>query len=103
MVDHKACDHFPGAQVRQRAKGRTPDAVGFLGYMHELCNFSNGKRTLAEIHRAMGHELTPVAIRDLVRIGQRSGRAGLYDSCQVNECSESKDERIHSRAGTESH
>jgi hypothetical protein len=42
--------------------------LGFIGYMHELCNFSNGKRTLGEIHRAMGHELAPVPLEALYEL-----------------------------------
>jgi hypothetical protein len=39
--------------------------LGFLGYLYEVCNFSNGQRTLAEIQRALGHELWPLPIEVL--------------------------------------
>jgi hypothetical protein len=46
-------------------KGGHLSQLGFLGYLYELCNFSNGERTLAEIHRALGHELPPVPLEAL--------------------------------------
>jgi len=68
MVDHKRATIFLAPKYDTGLKGGHLTQLGFIGYMHELCNFSNGKRTLAEIHRAMGHELTPVAIETLYEL-----------------------------------
>ena len=38
------------------AGGHLPQ-LGFLGYLYEVCNLSNGQRTLGAIRRALGHEL----------------------------------------------
>jgi hypothetical protein len=32
----------------------------FIGYLYEVCNLSNGERTVAEIRRVLGHELALV-------------------------------------------
>ncbi len=32
--------------------------LGFLGYLYEVCNLSDGRRKLSEIHRMLGHELS---------------------------------------------
>lgn len=48
-----------------RMEGGHLAQLGFLGYMYEICNFSNGERTLAEIQRALGHELWPLPIETI--------------------------------------
>lgn len=45
-----------GPKFEDFAEGHLPQ-LGFLGYLYELCNLSNGQRTLAEIRRVLGHEL----------------------------------------------
>src|SRR5262245_56885458 len=37
----------------------------FLGYMHELCNFADGRHTVAQIQRALGHELWPLPLEEI--------------------------------------
>lgn len=46
-----------------------------IGYLYEVCNLSNGERTVAEIRRILGHELTLVdleivaeMVRDMERL-----------------------------------
>ena len=39
-----------------------------IGYLYEVCNFSDGNRTLGEIQRALGHELWPVDIEILAEM-----------------------------------
>lgn len=50
--------------------------LSFLGYMNEICNFSEGRHTLAQIRRALAHELGPLSLemvcemaRDLETLG----------------------------------
>lgn len=68
MVDHKRVTIYLAPKYDGGMKGGHLSQLGFLGYMHELVNFSNGERTLTEIHRAMGHELTPVSIETLYEL-----------------------------------
>lgn len=68
MVDHKRVTIYLAPKYDGGLRGGHLGQLGFIGYMHELCNFSNGERTLAEIHRAMGHELTPVSIETLYEL-----------------------------------
>ena len=43
--------------------------LGFLGYMYEICNFSQGgERTVREIARAISHELAPIKIEHVYQI-----------------------------------
>ncbi len=68
MVDHKRVTIYIAPKYETGMKGGHLTQLGFLGYMHELVNYSNGERTLGEIHRAMGHELTPVALETLYEL-----------------------------------
>ncbi|HZQ09137.1 MAG TPA: hypothetical protein VFD70_21345 [Anaerolineae bacterium] len=68
MVDHKRVTIYLAPKYDSGMKGGHLSQLGFIGYMHELCNFSNGERTLAEIQRAMGHELTPLSIETLYEL-----------------------------------
>ena len=56
MVDHKRVTIYLAPKYDGGMKGGHLSQSAFLGYMHELVNFSNGERALAEIHRAMGHD-----------------------------------------------
>ncbi len=68
MVDHKRVTIYLAPKYDSEIEGGHLSQLGFIGYMHELCNFSNGERTLAEIQRAMGHELTPLSIETLYEL-----------------------------------
>lgn len=53
----------------------TRDRHGLIGYLYEVCNLSDGTRTLAEIQRILGHELWPLdmhilgeMVRDMERL-----------------------------------
>lgn len=50
----------PGAMARR----------GFLGPMYEVCNLSNGERTIAEIVRIIRHEVGPIGIEMVVEIAR---------------------------------
>ena len=39
-----------------------------IGYLYEVCNLCNGKRTLVDIRRILGHELGPMDIEILVEM-----------------------------------
>lgn len=68
MVDHKRVTIYLAPKYDSGMRGGHLSQLGFIGYMHELCNFSDGERTLAEIQRAMGHELTPLPIETLYEL-----------------------------------
>jgi len=68
MVDHKRVTIYLAPKYDSGLKGGHLSQLGFIGYMHELCNFSNGERTLAEIQRAMGHELAPLSLETLYEL-----------------------------------
>lgn len=68
MVDHKRVTIYLAPKYDSDIAGGHLSQLGFIGYMHELCNFSNGERTLAEIQRAMGHELTPLPLETLYEL-----------------------------------
>lgn len=61
-MKHKGMFHMKdvtvaiGHKYENFAGGHLPQ-LGFLGYLYELCNLSNGQRTLTEIRRILGHEL----------------------------------------------
>jgi hypothetical protein len=48
----------------------------WLGYLYELFNFSNGRRTLAEIARALSHEVGPIDVNVLARMSRDLERMG---------------------------
>src|SRR5260370_18853195 len=49
---------FPGSQFARR---------GYLGYMYEVCNLSNGQRSVADIARTLGHEVAPIDVDVVAR------------------------------------
>jgi len=48
----------------------------WLGYLYELFNFSNGRRTLGEIARALSHEVGPIDVNVLARMSRDLERMG---------------------------
>ncbi len=68
MVDHKRMTIYLAPKYDGEIEGGHLSQLGFIGFMHELCNFSNGQRTLGEIQRAMGHELVPLSIETLYEL-----------------------------------
>jgi hypothetical protein len=57
---------FAGSQFARR---------GYLGFMYEVCNLSDGQRSVADIARTLSHEVAPIEIdvvarmcRDLARL-----------------------------------
>ncbi len=49
----------------------------WLGYLYELFNFSDGQRTLAQIARALSHEIGPIDINILARMSKDLERMGF--------------------------
>ncbi len=50
----------------------------WLGYLYELFNFSDGTRTLAQIARALSHEIGPIEVRVLARMSRDLERMGFF-------------------------
>src|SRR5437016_11112936 len=52
---------------------------GWLGYLYELFNFSNGERSLEQITRALSHEIAPIELNILDRMCCDLERLGYLD------------------------
>jgi hypothetical protein len=50
---------FAGSQFTRR---------GYLGYMYEECNLSNGQRSVADIARTLSHEVAPIGVDVVARM-----------------------------------
>jgi hypothetical protein len=49
----------------------------WLGYLYELFNFSDGRRSLDEIARALSHEIGPIDVKVLTRMSRDLERMGF--------------------------
>lgn len=58
---------------------------GWLGYLYELFNHSDGQRTLGQIARILGHEIGPIEIDVLARMVRDLERMGFMTVIDARE------------------
>lgn len=51
----------------------------FIGYLYEVCNLSNGERTLTQIERILSHELWPMDLNVLAEMVRDMERLDYMD------------------------
>src|SRR5436305_12489190 len=52
---------------------------GYLGYVYEVCNLSDGRRSVVDIARILDHELGPVDVELVTQMCQDLARLGILE------------------------
>ena len=52
---------------------------GYLGYLYEVCNLSDGRRSVVDITRILDHEVGPVDLQTVTRMCQDLARLGFLE------------------------
>ncbi|MCZ7569105.1 MAG: hypothetical protein M5U01_11050 [Ardenticatenaceae bacterium] len=58
---------------------------GWLGYLYELFNHSDGQRSLGQIARVLGHEIGPIEVDVLARMVRDLERMGFMTVIDARE------------------
>lgn len=64
-------------KYEQQFRGGHLSRQGFMGFMYEICNFSQGTRTVRQIARALSHELAPISAQQVYEICKDLERLGF--------------------------
>ncbi len=76
MVEMKPVAIHLALKYEQRFGGGHLSRQGFMGYMYEICNFSQGSRTVRQIARALSYELQPISVEEVYEICKDLERLG---------------------------